>query len=703
MKNTLNLSLRQKKLLHIMQGTEGYITGSALARQLSVSPRTIRSDVAEINRTLAPYHAQILSERSKGYLYSVSEPEALEGLTQLDYAFFTTEDRVRYLAFRLCLSDEPLNLYDLEDEMFISHTTLEHDLHQLRIQYVLAEPHIRFLQNRDFFSFEQDEKKRRAILNRLFHEDWNYHTRSNAYYGYHFLDADLLDDIMNELPRHLVRHGIFMEDPSLVSLNLALAIMYHRVTSGHPLPEAALPPRNNPAISLATDELFAALEEKLGCVFAPQEQADIYDRIAAGCLPDIMYAETSGASPVSHSPGRSEHDSNDTPDLNSPVRTEHDDSGAHALNSLPRGEDSGSGAKISSVPTQASRFPALTRELADVYLDKIRETFGIDFSGDDEFYLTLLSYLRYLQIPERIFNNQGNHDIARENLLTEYEIAWLFQDLALQYLGSYVTETELLYLAHCISGALEFLPDTHPEYKLNAVICCHLNMPAAWALKRRVLAAFGKYLTVTAILPVNTKSAYDFSNVDLILSTVRKKITDNPTTDTIRVDPFLTAKDHMALSAHIQNMRVRRLCHISGFSLEELLRGAFWHEKEKPGDRFGVIETLTADFLNEGIIPPEYVQDLLRRESISTFAIRPGLLFMHSLVPASQTRLAIMTFDHRIIWNSHKIRTIILGAFRPQDATLLFCLTHIFNDASLDIDTLKMLKEKEQIIRFFTE
>ena len=55
-----------------------------------------------------------------------------------------------------------------------------------------------------------------------------------------------------------------------------------------------------------------------------------------------------------------------------------------------------------------------------------------------------------------------------------------------------------------------------------------MNMPAAWALKRKILGAFDKYLNVTALLPVNDKNIYDFQNTDLILSTVRKSITNFP-------------------------------------------------------------------------------------------------------------------------------------------------------------------------------
>ena len=47
--DTLGLSLRQKKLLHMLRGMNSYITGKALARQLNVSVRTIRNDVADIS------------------------------------------------------------------------------------------------------------------------------------------------------------------------------------------------------------------------------------------------------------------------------------------------------------------------------------------------------------------------------------------------------------------------------------------------------------------------------------------------------------------------------------------------------------------------------------------------------------------------------------------------------------------------------
>lgn len=642
----LNLTLRQRKLLHMIQEQTTYITGSELAKQLGVSSRTIRSDVVEINQNLRSYQAQILSERSKGYLYTAENPELIQRMNRIDTAFFTKEDRVRYLTFRLCLTDEPLNLYDLEEEMYVSHTTLEHDLHHLKMKYVLSAPYIKLEQKKDFLIFEENETKKRDILNHLFHEDWNYNTRENTYYGYNFLNKDILDYIMDEVPLHLSRYQIRMEDPSLVSLNLAIAIMYHRICSGHPLPSSTPIPRHDSQADFAIRSLTDALEGQLHFSLSQAEQDDLYQRIASGHLPDV------------------------------------------------------SGMKRSEF---SRHFDPVTINLADAYLKKILEVFHLDFTGDEDFYITLLSYLQYLQMPVHIFNTQGNQDIAKRNLLSEFEIACLFQDLALEYLGYYVTHTELLYLAHCISGALEFLYETHPETKLRTVICGHMNMPATWALKQKILGAFDKYLNVTALLPVNVKNAYDFRDTDLILSTVRKSITDAPETDTIQISTFLTPRDYLSLSAYIQKKQIERLCSCPKRPLRELLEQAFWHEKMTFSDRFTLIEFMASDFLQNHLVDDRYLTYILRREAVSTCAISPGILFLHSLVPSRETRLSITTLDHRMIWNSHKIRIIVMGAFRPEDASLLFRLLHTFYDENLDIETLKMLKTKDEIIDFFTD
>ena len=70
---SLNLTLRQRKLLHTIQNRSGMVTGQDLATILNASARTIRSDVVTINHELEPYNARIESIRSKGYYFEAED------------------------------------------------------------------------------------------------------------------------------------------------------------------------------------------------------------------------------------------------------------------------------------------------------------------------------------------------------------------------------------------------------------------------------------------------------------------------------------------------------------------------------------------------------------------------------------------------------------------------------------------------------
>lgn len=643
---TLNLTLRQRKLLHILQDTSGFTTGQQLASELNVSPRTIRSDVVAINTNLAPHNAKILSERSKGYLYQAEDPQKIKEMNRIDTAFFTKEDRVRFLSLKLCLSDEPLNLYDLEDEMFVSHTTLMYDLHALKLAYVLNEPNIRLIQSKNNISFEQDEKKIRTILLGLFHDGWDYNDHANAFYGYQFLGDDVMELILDEIPVILRRCQVRMDDPSVIALELSCAIMYHRCRTGHSLPVRSEPAHDDASAWHMTEEIFRCLEKELDTSFPAQEKENIYLSIASSRLSDMS-------------------------------RVTRDSISDYIAPSIIRA--------------------------GDRYLQKIDHVLGLDFSTDDDFYITLLFYLRDLHTDHTIFNKQGNLNVAKEALSAELEIAWLFQEIALEQFGHVLSQTELIYLAHCISGALEFYFVTHPDKKLRTVLCCHRNMPSAWALKRQVLGAFSNYLEITDLIPVNTKNAFDFSDTDLILSTVNKNITDRRSSQTLTISYLLTPSDLSNISNYIQHHRIRTLCPSSTAHLDLLFQSAFWHECASYTERFPIIEALANDFIREGIATEQHLIRILKRESVTSYVTRPGLVFLHTLLPAEKTQLSFVTLDHRIMWNGQKIRTVVMAMFREEDRNLLFWLKYIFNSMNYDIDSLKMKKTRKEITDFFLD
>lgn len=618
--NTLNLSLRQKKILYMLQKQNSYMTGTQIAEELHVSSRTIRNDIQELNYCLNPLHIRILSEQSKGYLLYTESPDLLKELNQNDIAFFSKEDRVRYLVFQLCYAKEPLDLFDLEDEMYISHTTLMYDLHTLKRKYTLAEPYIELIQQKNLIFFEHNEYKIRSLLLKLFQEDWDYDAKGNAYYGYHFLDEDILEYLMGIIPKYLQQYHIFMEDPSLVALELSLAIMYQRNVSGDPLPENAPLPKTDTAAYLVTKNLFLDFEKEMHCSFPASEKDFIYHFIAQTRLLD---------------------------------------------NSLITREN----AELFIGP--------ITIEMGKLFLARIKNVFEIDFSNDDEFFISLLLYLRSIQSNHYIFYTQENSNNTKRNLLPELEFAYLFQDIAFEHMGRRLTEIELINLAFCLSGALEHHFTVLPEKKVNTVICCHMNMPATWALKRKIMGLFGNYLEITDLLPVNFKNSFDFSKTDLILTTVKKNICNNASVTTLYIDNFANF-DNPDFQSSIKMLAMKSLCPKPEYPFDKLFKNAYWHKNVDITERFTIIEQIMSNFIHDNIASEEHLMEILNREAVSSFAVSNNIVFLHSIIPAKETKLSFMTLKHRIIWNNQKIKMIVMAVFRKEDRNLLFHLNNLF-------------------------
>ena len=124
------LHRRQRRLLTLLRAQQKIVTSKELAAQMEVSDRTIRNDVQVLNKVLAACDARIETIRGKGLILRAADPKSAM-LNQLAYAessLQTKEDRAQFLLVELLLADDGIQADSLEDEMFISRTTLETDI-----------------------------------------------------------------------------------------------------------------------------------------------------------------------------------------------------------------------------------------------------------------------------------------------------------------------------------------------------------------------------------------------------------------------------------------------------------------------------------------------------------------------------------------------------------------------------------------------
>ncbi len=121
------MQMRQKKILQILKEKKGWITGKELSTILSVSDRTIRSDMEQLGKT---YKGIIESSVRYGYRINedVSEKSNLDTREHIPQ---TSEERCKYIIEKLLLNKRKLNIFDLQYDIYVSEFTIKNDMKKI--------------------------------------------------------------------------------------------------------------------------------------------------------------------------------------------------------------------------------------------------------------------------------------------------------------------------------------------------------------------------------------------------------------------------------------------------------------------------------------------------------------------------------------------------------------------------------------------
>lgn len=235
-----NLNARQKLILTYMNGKHGVVPGKELAERLGVSTRTVRLAVSEINDYLKDAGISIESVSGKGYRLVVGNRELFHEIISDREILHTKEDRIVYLIMRFVSSDDWVNLSELEDDMFVSRTTLENDIREIRNRICDHEPRIMMKRKNNAVLFEDDEMKKRDILLHIYSESWDFDSREGISFRNGLADREIMEEIRLVLVAELKRSGIELDDYGMVNMKIAISLIYSRNIEGHRLYNAGV-------------------------------------------------------------------------------------------------------------------------------------------------------------------------------------------------------------------------------------------------------------------------------------------------------------------------------------------------------------------------------------------------------------------------------------------------------------------------------
>jgi len=260
-----------------------------LARRFAVSTRTVRTDINVLNELLGDHGASLVRNRGAGYQLKIEDLPRYTALLQQSPSHLrvprTSPERVHYLLTRFLTSAFSLKLEDLADEWFVSRTTLQSDMAEVRewlARYQLA---IETKPRYGMKLFGKEVAMRTCLTDLLYQiaqEDID-----SPLLRLEALNSGMLDTLQPLLQQCLSRFTIRLTDEGEFYLRLYCAVAVRRIGEGYPLTEFSAEDVDGD-VRDAARHIVNLMRPMTGKAISPAEEAFLRVNIAARRVEDSV-------------------------------------------------------------------------------------------------------------------------------------------------------------------------------------------------------------------------------------------------------------------------------------------------------------------------------------------------------------------------------------------------------------------------------
>ncbi len=457
---------RRQQLLFSKLTCNQYITAAALAKQLGLSEKTVRTRVKELDHELLPWGAHILSKQGYGYCISITNSALYQELINSLLSDKSTlpessQERILYLLSCLLNSRDYVKLDDLSAFLFVSRNVLTGDLKKaedMLLKYgvrLVRKPHYGIRAEGAEFD------KRLCISNYLMKPDFILH-------GHRRRSKDEMKTIADTLLTCIRDHNIRLSEVLFQNLIIHIYIAAKRMRAGlYMTAEEAdfFQPGLGEKEMVIAEDLGKGLEASLGIAFSE---------------PEIKYLAI------------------------------------HLAGKRSIGGEDGERLK-----------PEIPRRLMDLItemLQSVYDSFKIDFRRNQELILSLSQHMVPLDI--RIRYDMGIDNPLLEETKKNYFLAYAISSQACIVLNEHyhksLSEDEVGFIALLFALTLE--QEKGNNGKKNILIVCASGKGSAQLLTYRYKEEFGNYLNQVYTCNTHELDHFDLSKVDYIFTTVPLEI-----------------------------------------------------------------------------------------------------------------------------------------------------------------------------------
>lgn len=256
---------RQQRIIDILHDYDEWVTGKELASMLSVSDRTIRSDIEHINKE---YECTLIeANRRKGY-HLDEMLTSVKGITTKSVIPQTSQERVSWIIKELLFKQE-INLIELQDRIYVSGYTIDNDLRNIR--RILNEyPSLKVVRVKNHIRLEGDENEKRSVYKHLLESEIKGNFTNISALSHLWKDFNLID-VVDIFKNVCANNHYKFKNVSLPMLMMHAGIAIERIRNKNYLYETQSDCTDIDLEYHVSKDFFEELSQKFGIPYVEEE------------------------------------------------------------------------------------------------------------------------------------------------------------------------------------------------------------------------------------------------------------------------------------------------------------------------------------------------------------------------------------------------------------------------------------------------
>ncbi|SJZ96297.1 BglG family transcription antiterminator [Anaerorhabdus furcosa] len=583
------MNKRFKSIINMLQSQE-YVTSFQFAEKLKVSDRTIRSDFRELNEFIEDQGAFITSSPSKGYKLEIEDNQLFKELLDSfndETLPENSEERITYLLRYFLQNPSYVKIEDLCELLYVSKSTLQQDLKAAK--EVLAEYGLELKQKPNYgLKIDGKEFDFRLCLTNFTMQHMN--PKDNEFDD----NEQLILSLKSSLTKILSEEQYEISNFSFNNLVMHLLVAMKRIEQ----------------------KCFVTMDKKELSHLKTKDEYKVAKRIVDACsdLTGLEIPESECGYITIHLTGKQ--------NLN-----------AYASNH------------------ENIIIDKNTQEIVDDMLNRIYDTYRVDFRDNLDLRMTL--YLHLVPLLNRIKYNLTMKNPLREEILRHYPLAYQFaKEACIAIENKYnrtISDDETCYFALHLNLALEQQRvDTTMK---NVLVVCSTGKGTSELLAYRIRSQFKESLNKVTPCDLLGLHKIDFSTYHYIFATVP---IDFPVPlPIIQIEYFFQNDDIAKIKKIMSGNNVSKIdkyfskdlfyTDITGKTKEEVLK--------KIVNRVDKVKE----------IPSTYFGSILEREALAVTEFGNYVAIPHPNVALSkETFVCVTILKEPIVWQKTKVQFIFL-------------------------------------------